>query len=175
MEILKLNFDTEILGKEYTFTVEVPYHDGEVATSEFCPTELITGTTELLAAIRGESLERFIADTRCQLLALSMINDAETEFDRHIGALMAVVMERMSRDDKILFGDLLLYVDCFSLLLKSTGCNEEQIKIIYPHIVRSIANIYPDQIFLTADGIPLAGSHTEVTLQSLTERKQYAD
>ena len=67
MESLKLNFDTEILGMPRTFIVEVPYQNGIVATSEFCPTELLSGTVDLMAAIRGESLDTFMAYCRKQL------------------------------------------------------------------------------------------------------------
>lgn len=55
METLKLNFDAQIFGQPKSLTVEVPYQNGIVATSEFCPTELLSGTVDLMAAIRGET------------------------------------------------------------------------------------------------------------------------
>lgn len=73
MESLKLNFDAAIFGNPRTFIVEVPYQNGIVATSEFCPTELLSGAVDLMAAIRGESLDDFMADCRRQLLAMSKI------------------------------------------------------------------------------------------------------
>lgn len=170
METLKLNFDTTIKGEERTFIVEVPYHEGEVATSEFCPTELLSGSVELMAAIRGESLDRFMADCRRQLTALSKITDAESELDRHIGALMAVVMDHFSRHDKILFGDLLIYVDCFSLLLKGAGVASEEIKAIYPRITKTIADLYPDHIENTSFGDSFSGSHSQKILEILTDK-----
>mgnify|MGYP007025190828 CR=1 FL=1 len=64
MESLKLNLEATILGDPRTLVVEVPYQNGIVATSEFCPTELLSGTVDLMAAIRGESLDDFMADCR---------------------------------------------------------------------------------------------------------------
>ena len=52
MEKLKLNFDIEVRGEPRTYRVEVPYKNGIVATSGFCPTELLSGTVDLTAAIR---------------------------------------------------------------------------------------------------------------------------
>lgn len=52
------------MGESRTYVVEVPYQDGIVATSEFCPTELLSGTVELMAAIRGETLDKFIIAVR---------------------------------------------------------------------------------------------------------------
>lgn len=146
MEKLKLNFDAEILGTLRTFIVEVPYSDGVVATSEFCPTELLSGSVELMAAIRGESLDAFMSDCRMQLFAMQKITDAESDLDRHIGALMAVVMERLSRSKVIPFSDLLTYIDCFSLLLKAAGFDPGEIHSMYPRITQTILNLYPDNI-----------------------------
>lgn len=146
MEKLKLNFDTEILGKPHTYVVEVPYQDGVVATSEFCPTELLSGTVDLMAAIRGESLDKFMADCHMQLHAMSKIKEADTDLDRHIGGLMAVVMDHLSRNKLISFGDLLMYVDCFSLLLKAGGFDSAEIRNMYPRITHTILELYPDFI-----------------------------
>ena len=146
MEKLKLNFDTEVKGETRTYTVEVPYQNGIVATSEYCPTEFLSGTVDIMAAVRGESLDKFIADSRMQLLAISQITDADTELDRHIGGLMAVIMEHLSRKKKLSFGDLLIFIDCFSLLLKAAGFERDEIHSMYPKIARTILDIYPDNI-----------------------------
>ena len=146
MEKLKLNFDTKILGHPCTFVVEVPYQNGIVATSEFCPTEFLSGTVDIMAAVRGESLDKFMADCRMQLLAMSKIEDVDTELDRHIGGLMAVVMDHLSRKKAIQFGDLLIYVDCFSLLLKAAGFDRDEIYSMYSRITRTILELYPDYI-----------------------------
>ncbi len=168
MESLKLNFDTEILGEPRTFIVEVPYQNGIVATSEFCPTELLSGTVDLMAAIRGESLDKFMADCRRQLLAMSKITEANTDLDRHIGGLMAVVMDHFSRYKRIVFGDLLIYVDCFSLLLKSARFDNEEIRTIYPRVTRTIVELYPDYVDSSIDGTPFMGSHSKEILENIT-------
>ncbi len=147
MEQLKLNFDTEILGEPRTYTVEVPYQNGIVATSEFCPTELLSGAVELMAAIRGESLDKFMEDCKLQLTAMSKITEVDTALDRHIGGLMAVVMDHLSRNKMISMGDLLRYVDCFSLLLKAADFDHEEIRGMYPRITRTIMDLYPDYIY----------------------------
>lgn len=146
MEQLKLNFDTEILGEPRTYTVEVPYQNGIVATSEFCPTELLSGAVDLMAAIRGESLDKFMEDCKLQLIAMSKITEADTDLDRHIGGLMAVVMDHLSRNKMISIGDLLRYVDCFSLLLKAADFDNVEIRGMYPRITRTIMDLYPDYI-----------------------------
>lgn len=148
METLKLNFDATILGHDRELVVVVPYQGGVVATSEFCPTQLLAGDVDLMAAIRGESLDKFMEDCHRQLLAMSKITseDAANELEVHIGGLMAVVMDHLSRQSTIKFGDLLIYIDCFSLLLKGAGFPAEEIRDIYPRVAKTITELYPDNI-----------------------------
>ena len=146
MELLRLNFEANILGERKNLIVEVPYRNGIVATSEFCPTEYLSGSVELMAAVRGETLDRFISDCRRQLIAMEKITEAETPLDAHIGGLMAAVMDRLSRKGSITFSELLNYADCFSLLLKGGEFASEEIREIYPRVVQTIVSLYPENI-----------------------------
>ena len=146
MEKLKLKFDTGSGDDLKEYVVEVPYKDGIVITSEYCPTELVTDKVDLFAAFRGEPLDRFMEDCRKQVLAMSQIKEADSRIDLHIGGLMAVVMDHLSRNKTISFGQLLIYIDCFSLLLKGAGFDEEEIRNIYPRITQTIKDLYPQQL-----------------------------
>ena len=146
MEKLKLKFDTGSGDDLKEYVVEVPYKEGIVITSEFCPTELISGDIDLLAAFRGEPLDRFMEDCRKQVLAMSQIKEAESRIDLHIGGLMAVVMDHLSRNKTIRYGDLLIYVDCFALLLKGAGFEEKEIREIYPRVTQTIKDLYSDYL-----------------------------
>ncbi|MDE6027986.1 MAG: hypothetical protein K2G23_07940 [Muribaculaceae bacterium] len=146
MESLRLSFEANILGERKNLIVEVPYSNGLVATSEFCPTEYLSGSVELMAAVRGETLDKFMADCRHQLIAMEKITEADTPLDAHIGGLMAAVMDRLSRKGSITFAELLSYADCFSLLLKGSGFDSEEIREIYPRLIRTIIELYPENI-----------------------------
>lgn len=146
MELLKLNFDINNPAMPRTLTVEIPYQDGNVATSEFCPTRLMEGSVDLMAAVRGVTLDRFVEECRRQALAMSRIEEAESALDRHIGALMAVVVDHLDRETDMQLADLLTYTDCFSLLLKADSFGSDEVRRIYPEIVETIMNLYPDRI-----------------------------
>lgn len=161
MEKLKLNFDTKIMGEPRTYVVEVPYQEGIVATSEFCPTELLSGSVDLMAAIRGETLDKFMSDCHMQLLAMSNIMEVDTILDRHIGGLMAVVMDHLSREKKISFGDLLIYIDCFSLILKAAGFDRNEIHSMYPLITQTILELYPNYIANVPDALSSGNNRSD--------------
>ena len=146
MERLKLNFDSDTDEGQKAYIVEVPYKNGMVVTSEFCPMELLAGKVELLAAIRGEPLDKFLENCWKQVLAMSRIEECESALDIHIGGLMAVVMDHLSRERSLTLAELLLYMDCFSLLLKGAGFEDHEISEIYPRVAKAIQSLYSDQI-----------------------------
>ena len=146
MEKLKLKFDTDSADGLKEYIVEVPYKEGIVITSEYCPTELISESVDLLAAFRGEPLDKFMEDCRKQVIAMSQIQEAESKIDLHIGGLMAVVMNHLSINKTINYGDLLIYVDCFALLLRGAGFEEKEIHGIYPLVTQSIKDLYSEYI-----------------------------
>ena len=122
MESLRLDFEACILGQKRNIIVEVPYHNGLVATSEFCPTELLSGDINHFAAVRGESLDCFMK--HCRQLATTMFH----------------------RLGHISMSDLLIQIDCFSLLLKACGFAPDEIRAIYPQVTSTIRDLYPDCI-----------------------------
>ena len=144
MERLQLKIDTGNEDGAASYSVEVPYKDGLAITNEFCPVELLSDKVELYAAIRGEPLEKFVEDCRKQVVAMNVLNKSESEsmLDVHIGGLMAVVMDHLSREKKISYSQLLFYVDCFSLLLKGAGFEDKEIREIYPSVMKTIQELY---------------------------------
>ena len=142
MAKLQLKFDTDTVA----YTIEVPYKDGVVITSEYCPTECYLAKVDILAACRGEPLDEFMEGCRKQISAITRIKEADTPIDRHIGGLMAVVMDHLSRYKGMALGELLKYVDCFSHLLKGAGYKDEEINEIYPRVTQTIRHLYKDYI-----------------------------
>ena len=148
MEKIRLEFDVGKGREEQKVSVEVPGEDGVVVTSEFCPVELMAGRVDLLAAMRGEKIENFAEGCRRQANAMKNLTDIDSEIDRHIGALMAVVMDHLCREKRLEYKTLLNLMDCFSLLMKGAGFDEAEIRAIYPRITKTICDLYPEQIIV---------------------------
>lgn len=176
METAKFNFTATIQGKSKVLGVEVPKLHGGVRTDKFCPQELLTGGCNplgaLIEAINGEAQEEFISDCQKQLLAMDAAGMQKTLLDVHIAGLMATVMDHLARCGRLIFGDLLIYMDCFSLLLEADGFPEEEIRAIYPRVTRSIVELYPNYIFNTSDLSPFKGSHFDFVLNNLSYKNK---
>lgn len=158
-------------GQSRIYSVEVPVENGGIRTDKFCPQDLLTGGVSIITPINGESEEEFISDCQKQVLAMDLADDDASSVDRHIAGLMAVVMDHMSRCGRLIFGDLLIYMDCFSLLLEADVFSEEDIRKIYPRVTRTIVDLYPDHIFNTADLSLFKGSHFDRLLNELTSQR----
>lgn len=154
MESHKFNFAGNINGVQKELTVSARVENGGVYTNKYCPQDLLTGGISFLTAVNGEAVGEFITDCQKQVMAMEVTGKQNTLLDVHIAGLMAVVMDHLARCGRLIFGDLLIYMDCFSLLLEADGFLEEEIKEIYPRVARTIVELYPDYIFNTTDLSP---------------------
>lgn len=170
METRKFSFTGIINGVKKDLTVSVLVENGGVYTNKYCPQDLLTGGISFVTAINGEILEEFIADCQKQVMAMEAAGKQKSLLDVHIGGLVAVVMDHLARCGRLIFGDLLIYMDCFSLLLEADGFADEEIREIYPRVTRTIIELYPDNVFNTLDLSPFKGSHFDSVLFNLTHK-----
>lgn len=154
-----------------TLTFTLPYENGSVVTNLYCPQELLTGGLSFVTAINGESLSEFDRDCRNQIKGIEAAEDRydkdDSKMDSHIAGLMTAVMNHINRCGRLIFGDLLIYVDVFSYLLAADGYSEEEVKAVYPRILRTIIELYPQYVKNTGDLSPFKGSFTDFLLASL--------
>lgn len=137
--------------KDVRLKVTIPVENEAAITNEYCPQELVTGGLSFITAVNGESVNEFIADCQKQVIAMGETSNTLSKLDRHIGGLMAVVMEHLTRCGRLIFGDLLIYVDCFAHLLIADGVSIREVKTVYPRITKTIVDFYPDYVKATAD------------------------
>lgn len=145
METIKLNFDADVLGKNKTITLELPYSEGIVATSRFCPMELLSGDVELIAALNGEPLEDFVKDCKLQLNFANKVQDSSSLHETFIAGLMASVMEHSSRSGELSLKDYLLHMDTFCYLVNACGISEANVKQMYPKVLDSVKKVMKSQ------------------------------
>jgi hypothetical protein len=170
METRKFLFKASIQGKQRDLVVTVPIENGAVVTNRFCPQELLTGGLSFITAINGESIDEFISDCQKQVIAMSSASNGDSAIDIHIAGLMAIVMNHLNRCGRLIFGDLLIYMDCFSYLLSADGFSDDEIKKMYPRVARTIVELYPNYIKNTADLTPFKGSHFDYVLYNVSKQ-----
>ena len=168
MERRNILFEATIQGQRKELIVNVPVHGNGVITNEFCPQELLTGGVSFVTSINGETIEEFIADCKMQIKAMMDADDTSSMMDAHVDGLMAAVISHINRCGRLIFGDLLIYIDCFSLLLKADGFEDEDIRKIYPCITKTIVDQYPGFIKNTINLAPFHQTQLYNILSGLT-------
>ena len=123
-----------------------------------------------MTPVHGELIDEFITDCQKQVVAMEGAGYQKILLDVHIAGLTAVVMAHLARCGRLIFGDLLIYMDCFSLLVEADGFSKDEICEIYPRVTRTIIELYPDYIFNTADLSPFKGSHFDFILFNVSRK-----
>lgn len=149
METLKLTFDADFLGEGQTLILEVPYQDGIVATSRFCPKELLNGDVDLLAALNGESLDDFVADCKRQLMGAKLVAEGCSLNEALVSGLTASVMEHQNRIGTLSKKAILLHLDAFAHLLFSQIGSSEKVTTIYRDVYAALSNLNTDESIRT--------------------------
>ena len=168
MEKRNILFEATILGVKKDLVVNVPVEGNNVITNEFCPQELLTGGLSFVTGINGETIGEFIADCNMQINAMMDADSSSSRMDAHVEGLMAAVVSHINKCGRLIFGDLLIYVDCFSLLLKADGFKNEEISKLYPYITKTIADMYPMFLKNTINLVPVHQTQLYQILSNLT-------
>lgn len=156
-------------GEPRTLSFSIPYENGSVVTNRYCPQQLLTGgLSHIIDAVNGESICEFDQGCRNQIRGIESAGNV-SKIDAHIAGLMAAVMNHINCCGRLIFGDLLIYVDVFSYLLAADGYSEKELKTIYPRILRGIVDLYPGYVKNSFDLSPVQGSALDDILKSLTQ------
>lgn len=136
------NFQMKVNGCTKTVPISVPYENGMVITSEFCPPQLLaTGAGPLpwlqTSPIHGESEQEFINDCQMQIQTINEIEGQYGTIDSHQKALSSVVVAHIRRCGRLLFQDLLIYIDIYYHLLKAAGYSTTETKGNYALITKA--------------------------------------
>ena len=166
MQTQNFSFVGNINGVRKELIVKAPVENGAVYTNKYCPKELLTGgpNFSFITADNGETIDGFITDCQKMIMAMECAGIQDSSFDVHVAGLMAVVQEHLSQYGRLIFIDLLIYMDCFSLLLEADGFPENEIREKYPNITRTIVELYPSYILNTADLSLFKGSRFDFAL-----------
>ena len=147
MESTQFKFKVTILGQEKELVVNVPVRNGYVITSEFTPkgiSEIQNPDLNFLnvtETLQGETISEFKSD--CKFLLNTMKDCIEnSRLDVHLCALQYIVEAHLRGRGRIIFTDLLLYVDCFSLLLRADGFDEKMVRGAYPVVTYNLVEMY---------------------------------
>ena len=142
------------VGKE-TLVVDVPMETGGFAiTDAFCPHRLQVGSapmTPLVNHVHGEQIQEFNND--CHNILSYASNSTKSLFkDTLCDGLDAVVAAHISRCGRLIYNDLLIYIDCWAYLLYAHVNDRNFVEALYSMITKNLVEKYlpyiKEQFFL---------------------------
>ncbi len=142
----RFSFSIKVNGKMGRYSFTAPTEEGYVITNYFCPDSLLIDKDSpfsIMSAIipqNGELEDEFVNDCQNIVNASNSISNNDITFCLQNG-LHAVIAKHVNRCGRLLFQDLLLYIDCYSYLLKAVGYSENEIKRLYPAITKKIVDV----------------------------------
>lgn len=171
MEQKTFTFSACICGDHKQLSFSAPIKNGHVITNKYCPESLLSGDSPaifrgLITSINGEEEKEFIQDCKTQISSMEDSEEEDSKLEVHMAALSDAVMLHVLRCRRLIFGDLLIYVDCFSYLLEADGFSEQVIRRMYPRMTKAIVDAYPQYVKNSANLAPL---HNTIFYQILTD------
>ncbi len=126
----------------------IPLQQGGVITNEFCPDSFLVGNSSMsfsITPINGESEPEFVMDCNSQIQYINQYNGFGN-LNIHVSALKSVVSQHVNRCGRLIFNDLLIYVDVFAYFLYYAGYNRQDVVREYVKIVYEVIGLYRDSV-----------------------------
>ena len=140
--VRELNFYYASSYTNETLKVIVPIENGMAITNAFCPQSLEVGNSSIfLKPTRGEQEVEFNSD--CLAILGHASNSNQKLFNDALkSGLDKVVFAHISRCGRLIYNDLLIYVDCWAYLLYAHNNNKSVVEKLYPHVVKDMVDKY---------------------------------
>ena len=127
----EFSFRIKVKGVIGTYSFSVSCENGYVITNNYCPNALLVGEGVLFSRVvtpkHGETEAEFIQD--CNNIVVKANANSDNDIMFCLGqAVTGVIIDHINRCGRLLFQDLLVYVDCFAYLLKAVGFSDNEIK-----------------------------------------------
>lgn len=145
--MIPLNFKVKLYGKTKDISFSLPeIQSGFICTSNIRPDWLIpTGIQGILSSEEGQSTTEFLND--CNII-LSKNKGEEDAFGLELSkGLILRINLHIQQFNRLLFRDLLLYIDCYCHLLHNTVLTLAYTQKAYSSILSYLATKYMSYIY----------------------------
>lgn len=173
----QFSFSAVVCNQNKSFTFDVPTNNQGVITNRFCPKAFLVpknGLYDAVTPINGETVSEFEQDC-CNLanaITNSIYKNSNNKWDIYMDALASIVEMHTNRCGRLLFNDLLIYIDIFSYFLFADGINEENIKANYPRFTYQFLIKIPNYLKDSVTLQPLTTSYMASVIKNLNYKAE---
>ena len=130
MENLKLfAFTTNIKGVPQNIRFSLPTNASFVITNQYRPNLFVGFSFPLAEMQAGEDIKDFHND--CNNILTAASRSSQEGLDALVDGLIEVIKAHIARCGRLIFGDLMIYIDCWAHILKGGGVSEQDVRDYY--------------------------------------------
>ena len=171
----QFSFSAVICGQPKRFEFEIPVDQQVVITNRFCPKEFLVQQNsplyDAITYINGEAIGEFEQD--CENLASAMsTSQFSNKLDVYKDALFKIIIMHINRCGRLIFNDLLIYMDIFSYFLYADWISENDIKTLYPCLVNQAVNWFQKYVKDSRTLLPLQQTDMAETIKRLNRESE---
>jgi len=175
--MMRFSFSAVVCNQNKSFTFDVPTNNQGVVTNRFCPKAFLVlqnGFYDAITPINGETVLEFEQDCRnlANAITNSIYKDSNNKWEIYMDALACLVTTHVNQCGRLLFNDLLIYIDIFCYFLFADGINENNIKTNYPRFTYQFLIKMPSFLKDSATLQPLTNTNMASIIKELNKKAE---
>lgn len=173
----QFSFTAVVCNNKKIFSFDVPTNEQGVITNRFCPKSFLVPQNELygvITPINGETVLEFEQDCRnlANAITNSIYKDSNNKWEIYMDALACLVTAHVNQHGRLIFNDLLTYIDVFSYFLFADGIDEDNIKTNYPRFTYQFLIKMPNYLKDSATLQPLTNTNMASIIKELNYKAE---
>lgn len=130
MENLRLFvFSTDIKGVPKRISFNLPTTSSFVITNQYRPNLQSEMALPIVDMQAGEDIKDFYND--CNNILIEASRSSQEGVDALLDGLTSVIKAHIARCGRLIFGDLMIYIDCWAHILKGGGVSDQNVRDYY--------------------------------------------
>ena len=159
MENLRLFvFSADVKGVPNRISFSLPTESSFVISNQYRPNLYSQISSPIINMQAGEGIKEFYDDC-CNILAAAS-QSSEEGVDALVDGLIAVINAHIARCGRLIFGDLMIYIDCWAYILKGAGVSDEDVRDYYSVELGILLSIFLPHIKEDVTLAPFSGTAT---------------
>lgn len=159
MENLRLfAFSSNVKGVPNRISFSLPTDSSFVISNQYRPNLFSGAMSPIVNMQAGEGIKEFYDDC-CNILTAAS-RSPEEGVDALVDGLLAVINAHIARCGRLIFGDLMIYIDCWVHILKGAGVSDQDARDYYSVELGILLSIFLPHIKDDATLVPFSETET---------------
>ena len=159
MENLRLFvFSADVKGVPNRISFKLPTSSSFAITNQYRPNLYSDSILPIVDVQAGEEVRDFYND--CNNILSAASQSSEEGVDALVDGLIAVINAHIARCGRLIFGDLMIYIDCWAYILKGAGVSDEDVRDYYSVELGILLSIFLPHIKDDVTLAPFSGTAT---------------